>query len=90
MTSSSSSGGGQKVEDENNSLSQELEQEEEESLIKAEVRKAYCPPYRGFGIDFSHYNRILLREFDELPANIRQTSIFSKKPLLSIADLRQK
>lgn len=88
MTSSSSSGGPNKQQkkEENNSLSQELE----DSVCKASPRKVFCPPYRGIGIDFSHFTRLMLHEAGELPSTTMGPSLFNKKPLLSIAKLKVK
>jgi hypothetical protein len=59
MTSSSSSGGPKPLlPEETNQLSQELE----DSVCKASPRKVHCPSYRGIGIDFSHYTRLMLSE----------------------------
>jgi hypothetical protein len=85
MTSSSSSGGPKPSRDEQAArLSQELE---DSQLCKASPRKAFCPPYRGFGIDFSHFTRLMLSEMGQLPPTTK-LSLFNKKPLLSIAKLK--
>lgn len=47
----------------------------------------FCPPYRGIGIDFSHYNRLMLSELNELPPTTK-LPLFNKKPLLSIGKLK--
>jgi hypothetical protein len=88
MTSSSSSGGPKPSEADEvvaeNPLSQELE---ESSVCKASPRRVHCPPYRGVGIDFSHYTRLMLDEMGQLPPTTK-LSLFNKKPLLSIAKLK--
>ena len=85
MTSSSSSGGPKQAEAEQGRLSQELE----DSICKASPRRVNCPTYRGVGIDFSHYTRLMLNEMGQLPPTTK-LSLFNKKPLLSIGQLKVK
>lgn len=56
-------------------------------MCKASPRRVHFPSYRGVGIDFSHYTRLMLDEMGQLPPTTK-LSLFNKKPLLSIAKLK--
>jgi hypothetical protein len=62
MTSSSSSGGPKQ-----GSQEEQFSQEMEDSVCKASPRKVNCPPYRGIGVDFSFYTRLMLDDLHQLP-----------------------